>query len=71
MEKLLFFLDDVGVVVAGKDAQPPPVQLDDPVHRAVEKGPVVGDDDDGRRQPSQILLQPEKRGQVQMVGRFI
>ena len=67
-----FGLDRHGLgVVAGKVFQAQVLQFGDPVHGPVEKVAVVGNEQDRRRVVGDVLLQPLRRGHVQVAFRLV
>ena len=58
----------VGAGIVGERAV---LQMQDRADGAVEQPPVVADDDHRMRIPHQVILQPERAFQVQIVGRLV
>jgi hypothetical protein len=59
------------VIVAHVQTEAPQLQLRDPVHHAVEKVPVVGDDHHRPLVSREEVLDPLEGLEVQVVGRFV
>ena len=58
-------------VISQVGFQYPPVQLDDPIHNPIEDIAIVGYDEHGPIKAFQGILQDFRRGDVEVVGRFI
>jgi hypothetical protein len=64
-------LADVVVVVAGVAVERPAAELEDPGAERVQEGAVVRDDDEAAGVARQVVLEPEERLEVEVVGRLV
>ena len=48
-----------------------PIELANAITDALQKPPVVGDEDNGALEATDLLLQPIDRGDIEVVGRFV
>ena len=69
--KGLFLEFEVAIVAGRKTHQVSPIQLDHPGGHASDKGPVVGDENNGSTELPQGLFQPRNGRHVQVVGRLV
>ena len=49
----------------------PLIQMQDPLHGAVQKAPVMADDEDGMGVFLKVSLKPERAFEIEVVGRFV
>ena len=61
----------IGVVAAGVAGEPSLIQVHDPLGHPVQEVAVVADQEQGLGVASQIVLEPEARLEIQMVGRLV
>ena len=64
-------LGEVVVVVAGVTVERAAAQLEDAGAEDVEEGAVVGDDEEPARVARQVVLEPEQRLEIEVVGRLV
>ena len=65
------FFGEVVVVVAGVAVERAAAQFEDAVAEGVEEGAVVGDDDEAARVAREIVLEPEQRLEIEVVGGLV
>ena len=59
------------VEAAGCDADPAAIEKGDPLHRAIQQAAVMRNEQHGSGKMRQPLLQPQRRLEIKVVGRFI
>ena len=69
LARVLF--QEVVVVISGVAIEGCAAEFEDAVAQRVEKGPIVGNDDQPARVAGQIVLEPEQRFQIEMVRRLV
>ena len=62
---------EVGVVIAGPACEVPPVEFDDACGEFPQEGAVVRDEEEGRLDLEQEVLEPEDRFEIEVVGRLV